>query len=88
MNKDKRKALIDNINRQLSIGAFKTADDYVIFAGELADLQSHGRTQRWKGACTMAGRRILIKADSGAVTIGEAEHYVRQGVEAMALANK
>lgn len=89
MNKDTRKALTDNIDRQLSIGAFKTADDFVSMAAEMIDLQAQGRPERWKSACTLAARRIIARhGTSGKVSNTHAESYVRVGLEAMVLANK
>ena len=87
MNKDKRKALIEDLTEQFK--ACTTADDYVRLATSMVDLKSQGRTDRWKAACTNAGRRIIARLDtSGRVTDTHARSYVSVGLEALTLANK
>lgn len=87
MNKDKRKALIEDLTEQFE--ACITADDFVTLATNMVDFKSQGRTDRWKSACTNAGRRIIARLDTtGRVTDTYAKLYVSVGLEAMTLANK
>jgi hypothetical protein len=83
MNKTQRKALIDN----LTDVTLNTADDYIRHAIVLADAAQHGRTDRWKEACTLAGRRILI-SERDQLTVEACRRKVLQGLEAMTDANK
>jgi len=82
MNKQTRKALITD----LMDSTYNTADEYVHAATEMVNLASQGRTDRWKSACTMAGRRIL--ASSKPLTLTVCREYVSQGILAMEAANK
>jgi hypothetical protein len=55
----------------------------------MADLASQGRSETWKGATTMAGRRILAKFAIGVpVPFTDVSAVVQQGYDAMVAANK
>lgn len=87
MNKNTRAALIKDLTEKFE--TCKTADDFVRLATDMVDLKSQGRTDRWKSACTNAGRRIITRLDTtGRVTDTYAKSYTSVGLEAMILANK
>jgi hypothetical protein len=92
MNKQTRKALIDNLTTELNAASTLTETDrnkarFIAFATRLVDAQSQGRTERWKSACTLAGRRILV-AEKDQLTVESTRRKCAQGLEAMTLANK
>lgn len=92
MNKAKRKALIESLITELNMSATLTESDanlarFIKFAGRLTDAKTEGRTERWKSACTLAGRRILI-AERDQLTVESVRNKCAQGLEAMANANK
>lgn len=85
MNKQKRAALIDNLTTDTAKG--RTADDFVVIATRMADSASQGRTDRWKGASTFAGRAIL-RANRDLLTVDFTRQKVELGLQAMTNANK
>ena len=92
MNKTQRKALIDNLTTELNMSSTLTESDsnkarFIAFAGRLADAKAQGRTDRWKDACTLAGRRILV-AEKDQLTVESVRRKCAQGLEAMTDANK
>lgn len=92
MNKQTRKALIDNLTTELNMSATLIESDanlarFIGFASRLVDAKSQGRTERWKGACTLAARRMLV-SERDQLTVESARNKCAQGLEAMANANK
>ena len=92
MNKQTRTALIQSLTTELDMSATLTESDtnlarFVRFADRLVDASSQGRTERWKSACTLAGRRMLL-AERDQLTVESARNKCAQGLQAMTNANK
>jgi hypothetical protein len=91
MNKQTRTALIQSLTTDFNKVSLSKGDDALAdairFATRLADAASQGRTDRWKGACTLAGRRVLV-AERDQLTTESVRNKCAQGLEAMAIANK
>lgn len=87
MNKQTRKALLTDLGARIYNA--DTSAELIMIATDMADAASQGRSETWKGACTMAGRRTLAKFNIGVpVPFTDVSAVVQQGYEAMVAANK
>jgi hypothetical protein len=87
MNKQTRKALLTDLGARIHNA--DTSTELIMISTDKDDLASQGLSETWKGATTMAGRRILAKFAIGTpVPMKDVSAVVQQGYDAMVAANK